>query len=229
MDAIIKSPFFGIFITFVVYEVVVFLKKHIKNDLFNPTIITTIIIIILLSITNIPYENYNKSAAFLSSLLLPATCVLALNVYHQRHLLKKHFVAILLGCISGAITSIISIILLAKIFPVDPIIEKSILAKSITTAIAIDITASLNGIISITIVSVVFTGMIGAILAPFLIKLFKFDNEIAQGCAIGTASHALGTAKAIEIGEIQVAIASVSIIITGIATVLIILLMTLLN
>lgn len=225
MEVIANSYFFGILLTLICYEICIYLKKYIKSPLFNPVIFTTIFVVVFLNLFSISYETYNNGASFLTNLLLPATAILALNIYHQRALLKKYWLPILGGCISGAITSIISVITLSKLLGLDTIIETSLIPKSITTAIAIDVSTSLGGIPSITVISVIITGMIGAMFAPLFIKIFKIDNDIAQGCAIGTASHALGTTKAIELGEIHVAISSVSIIITGIATVIITLLL----
>lgn len=221
MNVVTNSYFFGIVLTLVCFELCLYLKKYIKSVLFNPTIFATILVISFLLLFSISYETYNYGAQLLTTLLLPATAILALNIYNQRNLLKKYWIPIFGGCISGALTSVISVIGLSYLLGLDTTIKLSLIPKSITTAIALDVSNSIGGIPSITAISVVITGMIGAMFAPLFIKIFKIDNEIAQGCAIGTSSHALGTTKAIELGEIHAAISSVSIIITGITTVII--------
>lgn len=220
MENVINNPLFGIFITIAYYYIFNYLKQYINLSLFNPFLLTTISIITTLLLLNIPYETYYTGASIYHILLTPATSILALSIYHQRKLLTHYWLPILLGCISGTFTSVFSVILLAKLFNLDKKLEISLIPKSITTAIAIDVSSSLQGIISITILAVIISGLVGMILSPILIKIFHFKNPITQGCAIGCSSHALGTSTAIQLGEIQAAISSISIIITGIATVL---------
>lgn len=220
MQNVIHSPLFGIFITVAYYYLFTYLKQYIKFSLFNPFLLTTISIITTLLVFNISYDDYFNGASIYHVLLTPATSILALSIYHQRKLLKHYWIPILLGCISGTFTSVFSVIFLAKLFKLEKVLEISLIPKSITTAIAVDVSTSLNGIISITILAVIISGLIGMVFAPILIKLFRFKNPIIQGCAIGCSSHALGTSTAIQLGEIQAAISSIAIIITGITTVL---------
>lgn len=225
MQNVINNPLFGIFLTVAFYYLFTYLKQYIKSALFNPFLLTTISIIIILLVFNIPYDAYYNGAQIFHILLTPATAILSLSIYHQRHLLKHYWLPILLGCFSGTITSVGSVILLSHLFHLDLVLQTSLIPKSITTAIAVDVSNSLNGIISITILAVIISGLIGMLLAPILIKIFKFHNPIVQGTAIGCASHALGTSTAIQLGEIQAAISSISIIVTGILTVLVALLL----
>ena len=178
-------------------------------------------IIALLAALDIPFSSYNQGAHHITMLLAPATTVLAYSIYCQIDLLKKNFIPIVIGCLAGSLTSMTSAYLLCKLFDLDSAITASMLPKSVTTPIAMQVSAGLGGIPSVTVAVVVVTGIFGSMICPILIKLLKIKNKVAAGVAIGTCSHAVGTSKAIEIGKVEGAMSGIAIGVSGILTVLI--------
>lgn len=213
-----ENVFFGLLLTLMAFEVAKYLYSRVKWSLLNPLLVAIIIIVLFLMIFDIPYSTYMKGASYLSTLLVPATAVLAIRIYEQRHILKTYWLPIVVGTTLGAFTSVASTILLAKIFHLDEIIMRSLYAKNVTTAIAIGITERLEGIVPITIFAVIIAGIIGYIGAEFLCKFFRLRHDVAKGIAIGSASHALGTTKALEISQITAAMSSMALAISGLFT-----------
>lgn len=171
---------------------------------------------------NIPYENYFKGAEILNRMIVPATVALAMPLYKNFHLLKKYYKQILTGI--GISTLLLTFLLglIMAVIKIDSQILASILPKSVTTAIAVGVSEKINGITSITIITVIVCGNIGAIFGESVFKMFNITNPIAQGISLGTTSHAIGTSKAIEMGEVQGSMSGLAIIITGLFTVLIV-------
>lgn len=182
--------------------------------------ISIAIIIAFLLLFNIDYEEYNNGAKYLGYLLTPATMCLAVPLYEQLEILKKNVKAIMAGIISGVITSMSSILALSLIFNFSHTEYVTILPKSITTAIGIGISEELGGIVTITVAVIIITGIFGNMTAEFICKTFKINEPIARGVAIGSSAHAMGTAKAIEMGPIEAAISSLTIAVAGIVTVI---------
>lgn len=166
----------------------------------------------------VDYNNYNKSAQYLSYLLTPATVCLAIPLYQQIKLLKENMVAIFAGIISGVLTSLVCIFVFALIFNFGHEEYVTLLPKSITTAIGMGISEELGGYVTITVAVIIITGVLGNICGEAVCKIFKITNPVAKGIALGTSSHAIGTAKAMEMGEIEGAMSSLSIVIAGICT-----------
>ena len=218
-EVICSSPFFGITLSITAYAIGVWLNKKTGKAFFNPLLISYLIIIPLLLISNIPLEWYNEGGDIINMFLSPATAVLAISVYRQRELLKKHLLTVVMGSLAGSLCSIIVVNLLCVLFGLDDALTASLIPKSITTPMAIAVSESLDGISSITVLAVIVTGILGSIISPLLIKLFRIRNEIVQGLAIGASSHAVGTSKAIELGEIQGALSSVALVTSGVITV----------
>ncbi len=218
-EVICSSPFFGITLSITAYAIGVWLNKKTGKALFNPLLISYLIIIPLLLISNIPLEWYNEGGDIINMFLSPATAVLAISVYRQRELLKKHLLTVVMGSLAGSLCSIIVVSLMCVLFGLDDALTASLIPKSITTPMAIAVSESLGGISSITVLAVIVTGILGSIISPLLIKLFRIRNEIVQGLAIGASSHAVGTSKAIELGEIQGALSSVALVTSGVITV----------
>lgn len=218
-EVICSSPFFGITLSITAYAIGVWLNKKTGKALFNPLLISYLIIIPLLLISNIPLEWYNEGGDIINMFLSPATAVLAISVYRQRELLKKHLLTVVMGSLAGSLCSIIVVSLLCVLFGLDDALTASLIPKSITTPMAIAVSESLGGISSITVLAVIVTGILGSIISPLLIKLFRIKNEIVQGLAIGASSHAVGTSKAIELGEVQGALSSVALVTSGVITV----------
>ncbi len=221
MKEIINNPLFWILITLGVFQIGVYISKKTKFPLFNPILIALSLIIGILVVFDIDYEIYNSGGQIINIFLGPATVVLAVPLYKQLDLLKKNFVAILTGLIVGATSSILSVIILGNLLSLDIELITSLIPKSVTTPIGVEVSKILGGIPSITIVSIVITGVVGAIIAPTLNKILRIKSSIAIGVGIGSAAHALGTTKAFEMGEAEGAMSSLSIGVAGLITVFI--------
>lgn len=216
----VNNPMFGILITIIAFEISVLINKKTKLSILNPVFISMIIIIAFLLVLDIDFDSYNNGGNFITFFLTLATVILAVPLYKQFDLLKKNLFPILIGVFVGCLTSISSIIFLSKYLNVNTKIGLSLIPKSITTPIGIEISNQIGGIPSITIVCIIITGVIGAVFGPSVCKLFKIKDKVAIGVSIGTSSHALGTTKAMELGETEGAMSSLSIGIAGIITVL---------
>ena len=213
---IINSTTIGVVISVMGYELG--LKRKFKSAIFNPLLISIIFVICCLLLFRVDYDNYNKSAQYLSYLLTPATVCLAIPLYQQIKLLKENVVAIFAGIISGVLTSLVCIFVFALIFNFGHEEYVTLLPKSITTAIGMGISEELGGYVTITVAVIIITGVLGNICGEAVCKIFKITNPVAKGIALGTSSHAIGTAKAMEMGEIEGAMSSLSIVIAGICT-----------
>jgi len=219
-DLLCNSAFFGVVISIIGYEIGLFLKKKFNNGIFNPLLISILFVMAALVIFKVDFESYNNGAKYLSYLLTPATVCLAIPLYEQLDLLKNNFKAIILGIFSGVAASLISVFLFALLFQFTHEQYVTLLPKSITTAIGMGISEELNGIVTITVAVIIVTGIIGNILAEVICKVFHIHEPIAKGIAIGTSSHAIGTAKAMEIGEIEGAMSGLAIAVAGLFTVI---------
>lgn len=217
--SVVGNGMFGIALSVAAYMVGVLLKKKIKSPLINPLMIGTVLVVLFLLVTRIPTESYAVGGDIITMFLAPATTVLAYSIYNQIKILKKYFIPIVVGCLVGSLSSVFSILALCKLFGLDAQLTASLIPKSVTTAIAIDVSGSLGGIPAITVIAVMITGIFGAAFSPLLIKLFRIKNPVAAGVAIGTSSHAAGTSRAIELGEIQGAMSGISIGVSGLITV----------
>ncbi|MGL5695266.1 MAG: LrgB family protein [Peptostreptococcaceae bacterium] len=222
MYNVLETPIFGIVATVIFFNLGVYVQNKTKNPIYNPLLIAIIGVILFLSLSKIPYENYKIGADVINYLLGPVTVVLAIPLYKQFDLLKKHFVEIIIGIVSGVIVSLVSIIIVGKLTNANIDIINSLIPKSITTPMGIALTNTIEGIESITVVSIILTGILGAIIAPTVFKIGKIKHPVAKGIALGTSAHALGTTKALEIGEVEGAMSSLSIGIAGMITVIIV-------
>jgi len=219
VDFALSSVFFGLFITLAAYFIGLAIKKKTGFAVMNPILIGTALVIALLSFLDIPYEAYNQSAKLISSLLTPATICLAVPLYEQLALLKKHKAAILAGICSGVLTSLVCVLALSLLFRLDHASYVTLLPKSITTAIGMGVSEELGGYVSITVAVILITGILGNVIAEHVCRLFKITDPVARGVAIGSSSHAIGTAKAMELGQVEGAMSSLSIVISGVLTV----------
>lgn len=215
----LDTPIFGFVISIIAFQIGLFINKKTKKAIFNPLIIAIGLIIILLTYLNIDYEVYNKGGSIITFFLGPATVVLAVPLYKQIERLKSSGVSVLLGIIVGCITSIISIFYLSKMFGLTESVSVSLIPKSVTAAISREISAQIGGIPALTVAVTVLTGITGNVIGPYVCKLFGIRDEVAMGIAMGTASHAIGTAKAMELGEVQGAMGSLAISVAGLITV----------
>lgn len=214
-----NSLFFGVAISIGTYLLASRIRKRWNFFLFNPLLLSITATIVTLLITEIDYTNYNNSAKYLSYLLTPATVALAIPLYEQLSLLKKNFTAIMLGIASGVLMSCISIFAMALMFRLGHTEYVTLLPKSITTAIGISLSQELEGYVAITVTSIIMTGLLGNIAGNLICRILHIKHPIAKGIAIGTASHVMGTAKAMEIGEVEGAMSSLSIAVAGCMTV----------
>ena len=221
MNDIITSPVFGVLISIIAYEIGSLIKQKFKISIFNPLLIAIIILIAFLFKCNIKYDDYNNGGQVISFFLAPATVALALPLYKKFSLFKENALPILLGILFGAVSGMISVIALSKLFNLSGELTKSLIPKSITTPIGMALAKQLGGLPSIAVVAIIITGILGSIIGPFLYKILKINDKVAMGIAMGSASHAVGTAKAMEIGETEGAMSSLTIAISGIMTVLI--------
>jgi predicted murein hydrolase (TIGR00659 family) len=218
-DLLVQSTFFGAFISLVSYEAGLYLKKKWKSGLLNPLLISVILTILFLVVCHIDYDTYYAGAKYISYLLTPATVCLAIPLYEQLALLKKNYAAVLAGITSGVLTSMVLILLFSLVFHFSHEEYVSFLPKSITTAIGMAVSEQLGGYVSITVAMIVITGVLGNVLAEPVCRLFHIQEPIAKGIGIGTASHAIGTSKAMEMGEVEGAMSGLSIAVAGILTV----------
>ena len=214
-----SSVFFGVFVTLAAYFLGLKVKEKTGLAIMNPLLIAIVLVMLLLRGLDIDYAAYNQSARLVSSLLTPATVCLAVPLYEQLQLLKRHKAAILTGVISGVLTSLICVLVLAMLFGLDHAAYVTLLPKSITTAIGMGVSEQLGGHVSITVAVIIITGVIGNMIAESMCRAFHITEPIARGVAIGTASHAIGTTKAMELGEVEGAMSSLSIVVAGVLTV----------
>lgn len=205
-----------------VFELCVLLYKKVKATLLNPLLGTLVGLILVLTLFNIPLDTYEESVSIFSFLLGPATVALAYSVYKQRQILKEHFIPIFAGCLVGSVVSMVSAYTLCKVLGLGSEMALSFIPKSVTTPIAIAASQELGGITSITVAAVIITGILGAIFSPLMAKIFHVKNRIATGVAIGACSHAVGTTKAIEMGELEGAMSGVALAVSGILTTIIV-------
>ena len=218
LESVLSSPFFGLALSVVCWCAAVKLQKKTGLLVCNPVLVSSLLVIAVLLVFDIPLEHYNAGGSILKLMLGPATAVLALNIYQQRKVLGEHFVPVLVGCLVGSLASMGSVLLLCKLFQVEAVFTASMLPKSVPTAIALGISENGGGIPGISAAAVVITGVEGAMLAPPFAKLFHVTDPVAEGVAIGSCSHAIGTSKALEIGSLQGAMSSIAICVCGIFT-----------
>lgn len=213
------SLFAGVTLSLLAYLLGVVLKKKFKCAIFNPLLVSIVITIVVLVTAHVDYDVYNQGASYLSWFLTPATVCLAIPLYEQWKLLKKNIKAVLLGIIAGVLTSLGTVWVLAEIMGLSHKEYVTLLPKSITTAIGMGVSEELGGYVTITVAVIVVTGVLGNIFGELICKIFRITDPIARGLSIGSASHAIGTAKAMELGEIEGAMSSLAIAVAGIFTV----------
>ena len=219
-ELIDNSVYIGVLISLASYALGVWLRKKTGLSFFNPLLVSIILVILFLSVSGISYSTYAESADYISFLLTPATICLAVPLYEQFTLLKKNWKAVVAGIVSGVVSSLVCIFLMALLFRFDHQTYVTFLPKSITTAIGMGVAEELGGYVSLAVVVIVITGVLGNVIADAVLKLFKIEEPIAKGIAIGSSAHAVGTAKAMEIGQIEGAMSSLSIVVCGLLTVI---------
>ena len=218
-DLFVESVFFGVVLSLVAYEAGVQLKKRINFILFNPLLLAIAITIVILLACHVDYGTYYEGAKYLSYLLTPATVCLVIPLYQQMELLKGNWKAIVVGICTGVLTSLTSVLVFSLVAGLNHKQYVTMLPKSITTAIGMGVSEELGGYVTITVAVIVITGLFGNMIADTICKVFRIEEPIAKGIAIGSSAHAMGTSKAMEMGEIEGAMSSLSIAVAGLLTV----------
>lgn len=218
MSTIINSPLFGILLTLVAFETGVLISQKFKYSFLNPLLIGNILIVGFLLITGVSLESYNVGGDYISVMLSPATVVLAVPLYRQIQKLQHFWKPILAGIIAGSLTAMACVIVAGKLLGLGKVLTLSLLPKSVTIPMGSVISEQIGGIPSVTIIAITVTGITGAVTAPAVCRFCRIKHKVAQGIAIGTASHALGTTKAMEMGEVQGAMSGLAIGIAGLFT-----------
>lgn len=214
-----NSLFFGAVISLLAYELGLILKKKFKLAIFNPLLIAILCVMGVLVVFDVEYDTYKEGGKYISYLLTPATVCLAVPLYQQLTLLKKNLKAVAAGIISGVLASLVSILLLSKLFRLSHEQYVTLLPKSITTAIGMGVSEELGGIVTITVAVIIITGVLGNMIAETVMKAARIEEPIAKGLALGTSAHAIGTARAMEMGQIEGAMSSLAIAVAGLLTV----------
>lgn len=215
-----ESMFAGVALSLIAYGLGVLLKKKLKLGIFNPLLISIVISILVIVMGKIDYNTYNEGAKILSWLLTPATVCLAIPLYEQWNLLKNNYKAVIAGLMAGTITSLTTVFVLALVLGLSHKEYVTLLPKSITTAIGMGVSEELGGYVTITVAVIIITGVLGNIMGETICKIFHITEPISKGLAFGASSHAIGTAKAMEIGEIEGAMSGLAIAVSGILTVI---------
>ena len=219
-EILCNSAYFGVTVSLIGYGAGIMLKKKFKYAFLNPLLISIIFVIGVVMLWGVDYESYENSAQYLSYLLTPATVCLAVPLYQQMTLLKKNLAAVACGILAGVLASLGSVLLLAFLFGLEHDVYVTLLPKSITTAIGMGVSEELGGLVTITVAVIIVTGVIGNVIGEAVCKLFRIYEPIAKGLALGTSSHAIGTAKALEMGEVEGAMSSLAIAVAGLLTVI---------
>lgn len=214
-----SCTYFGVAITLVTYFIGMRIKKRFPSPICNPMLISMILVGAFIVIFRVDYDVYYSTAKYISFLLTPATVCLAVPLYEKFELLKKNLAAVFIGIGTGVVASLLCVLALSVVFRLDHNSYVALLSKSITTAIGMDVTAELGGHVTLTIAAIIVTGILGNITAETAVRILHITDPIARGVAIGTASHAMGTSKALEIGEVEGAMSSLSIVVAGLLTV----------
>ena len=217
-DFLSGSAAWGVLLTLAAFALGALINKLTGKAIFNPLLLGSIFVIVFLSVCKIPYADYKVSAAPVNYLLLPATVALAIPLYEKIDLLKENAAAIIAGISVGTLVSLGSALALALALDLTREQYATLLPKSVTTAISMDVAAELGGIAALTGAIVIVTGIVGALLAETVCKLFHITDPIAKGVGIGTAAHAVGTSKALQMGEVEGAMSGLSIAVAGVLT-----------
>ena len=218
MSELFSSPYFGVALSVAAFGIGVKLQQKLKTPVCNPLIAAIVLIAGVLLIFKIPYEAYNAGGEIINMFLAPATSCLAVAIYAKIKILKQYWLPILVGCTMGSAASMLSVYGLCRLFGLDESLTVSLLPKSVTTPVAVSIAEPAGGVVPITVVAVIGTGILGSMIAPLLIRIFKVTEPMAAGLAIGASSHAVGTSKAVELGEVEGAMSGLAIGVCGMIT-----------
>lgn len=214
-----ESLFFGAVVSLLAYEVGLMLKRRFRLAILNPLLIAVICVIGVNAVMKVDYQTYNAGGQYLSYLLTPATVCLAVPLYEQLALLKKHLTAVICGIVAGVLASMVGVLICALVFGLEHELYVTLLPKSITTAIGMGVSEELGGIVTITVATIIVTGILGSVIADGVFALFHIEEPVARGLALGNSSHAIGTAKAMEMGQVEGAMSGLAVAVAGLLTV----------
>ena len=221
MNILTNNVLFGIVLSLIAFEIGLYIYRKTNIAILNPLLIAVGLVICFLLAFNIDFESFNKGGQFINMFLGPCTVVLAVPLYKQIELLKAHSTSIIIGILVGSVIGIFSIIGFSYFFNLDVTIIKSLIPKSVTTPIGIEISSELGGLVPITVLAIIISGICGAVMGPTICRIFRITDPVAIGISIGTAAHAVGTSKAIEIGDTEGAMSGLAIGVAGLMTVFI--------
>lgn len=216
-----ESLYAGVTLSLAAYGLGIVLKRRFKFALFNPLLVSIVLTISLLVVSGVSYDAYNASARYLSWFLTPATVCLALPLYEKREALLKNARAVFVSLVVGALTSLLTVFALAAVMKLDHAMYVTLLPKSITTAIGMGVAEELGGHVNIAVAVIVLTGVLGNVFGVTLCRVFRITHPVAKGLAFGASSHAIGTTKAMELGEVEGAMSGLAIAVSGVITVVI--------
>lgn len=219
-DFLAHSLFFGAGITLACYEGGLLLRRRFKLAILNPLLLASICVMVIIKLLGVSYSDYNRGAQYLTYLLTPATVALAIPLYEQLQLLRRNLAAILGSILTGTLAGLAGIFLMSRCFGLPHQLYVSFLPKSITTAIGMGVSEELGGVVTLTVAAIILTGILGNVAGEAVFRLLRIRDPIARGLALGTASHAIGTARALELGEVEGAMSSLSIAVSGVITVI---------
>ena len=214
-----SSVYFGVLLSLGSYGIGMWLKRLTGWGLMNPLLVSIVLVIAVLQLMDLDYDHYNQGADIITYLLTPSTICLAVPLHEQMQLLKHNIKAVMVGIVTGVLSSMVAILLLAVLLNLDHTSYVTFLPKSITTAIGIGVSQELGGYVSISVAVIIITGVIGGIFAENWFNLLRITEPIARGIALGASAHAIGTAKAMELGPVEGTMSSLSIVVCGIVTV----------
>ncbi|MCF2670806.1 MAG: LrgB family protein [Butyricicoccus sp.] len=214
----LNTPVTWLALSVLAYEIGLRLNRKLRTPICNPLLVAAILMGAVLVLTGTPLADYNAGGGFLTLFLTPATVALAVPIYRQLEVLKKNLLPILAGALVGSIVSIGSVILLCRLFGLDDTLTHSLIPKSVTTPIGVQLSGMLGGLTPVTAIAIIITGLFGAVLLPAFLKLLRITDPVTVGIAIGTASHAVGTSRAIELGETEGAMSGLAIGVAGLMT-----------
>lgn len=214
------SLFFGVLVSIFSYWIGTLLKKKLKLAIFNPLLVAIVLTMLLVVLLRVDYESYYAGGQYLSYLMTPVTVCLAIPLYNQLQMLRRNWKAILAGIFAGALTSLLCVLVLALLFHMDHAGYVTLLPRSVTTAIGMPVAEELGGYSTIAAAVIIVTGIFGNIVADGVCRLFRIQEPVAKGVALGTSAHAIGTVRAMEMGETEGAMSSLAICVSGVMTVI---------
>ena len=213
-----SHPYFGLVLSVAAYAFGCWVKARTRSPLANPLLISTVVVAVCIECTPLTLEQYRVGGVFITLFIVPATVALAMQISRQWAVLRANALPVLGGCVAGSVVSVGGVWLLCGVLGIDGVAAASLLPKSVTTAIAMDLSVKGGGVPSLTVSAVVLTGMTSAVCSPLFLKMFRLGDPVAAGVAMGTAGHAIGTARALEMGETEGAFSGIALGVAGVAT-----------